>query len=194
MFVLIYSPELKHHPMSVTTPSRGPGSMASSYSNIAHEDAHPPGEYPSAMDSNNQNADFRIIDETTALFKTLHNQAQALVERDTMIMPFNTSAGHLHILKSLAPETVYIQESLCGPEGDIVSQLDGWVRQTVVVVGDEGGHGGLVDESEDEVGLEKSSQEKWWQKEERTGLGRSVSVVDSLRVGDDWRRRVREHD
>ena len=139
------------------------------------------------------------IDETSALFKTLYNQSLALVEEDRMIMPFTTPTGHLHILRILAPETVYIQESLCGPDGDIVNQLSGWVRQTVVVVGDEGGLGGLID-SEDEVGLERAGQssrkdeEKWWQKEERTGLGKRVAVVDVLKAGEDWRRRVSEHD
>lgn len=109
-------------------------------------------------------------------------------------MPFTTSTGHLHILRSLGPETVYIQESLCGHDGELVTQLSGWVKQTVVVVGDEGGAGGLID-SEDEVGLGKEKAgESWWQLEERTGLGKRVAVVEGLRVGEDWRRRVGEHD
>jgi len=112
-----------------------------------------------------------------------------VVEKDTLILPFTTRTGHLHLLRSLAPETVYIQESLCGDEGEIAGQLAGWVKQTVVVIGDEGGHGGLVD-TEDEDGLSKARAEPWWQKEERTGLGKGVAVVDSLKIGEDWRRRT----
>ncbi len=110
-----------------------------------------------------------------------------------MILPFTTRTGHLHLLRSLAPELVYVQESLCGDGGEIAGNLSGWVKQTVVVIGDEGGHGGLVD-TEDEDGLSKAQAERWWQKEEWTGLGRSIAVVDSLKVGDDWKRRIGEHD
>lgn len=183
-------PNLKTHPLSVGS-TKAPSSLTSSYSNIAHEDAHPSekGRETSILD----NIDPNPIDDTTPLFKTLYNQAQALVDKDTMIIPFTTPNGHSHILRSLGPQTVYIQESLCGEDGDIVANLSGWVKETVVVVGDEGGHGGLVD-TDDEGTSGKEKHEKWWQKEERTGLGKRVAVVDSLRVGEDWRRRVGGHD
>ena len=133
------------------------------------------------------------IDETSPLYKTLHNQSQALVERDNMIMPFTSRTGHIHMLRSLAPETVYIQESMCGNDGDIVAKLSGWVKETIVVIGDEGGHGGLVD-TDDEMASSHAKGNLWWQREERTGLGKRVFVVESLKVGDDWRRRVSQHD
>lgn len=190
VFVLIYVPELRSHPLS-TGPVKAPSSLTSSYSNIAHEDAHPSEHRGETGDLDN--IDPHPIDDTTPLFKTLYNQAQALVDKDTMIIPFTTPTGHTHILRSLGPQTVYIQESLCGDDGDIVSSLSGWVRETVVVVGDEGGQGGLVD-TDDEGGSGKEKHQKWWQKEERTGLGKRVAVVDSLRVGEDWRRRVGGHD
>jgi hypothetical protein len=133
------------------------------------------------------------IDETSSLYKTLHNQAQALVEKDTMVIPFTSRTGHVHILRSLAPEIVYIQESMCGSDGDIVTKLSGWVKQTVVVIGDEGGHGGLVD-TDDEMASSRAKGDLWWQKEERTGLGKRVTVVESLKVGEDWRRRVAQQD
>lgn len=82
-----------------------------------------------------------------------------------------------------------MQESLCGDEGDMVNSLTGWVKQTVVVIGDEGGYGGLVD-TDDEDSLNRSRNAKWWQKEERTGLGRGVAVVESLKAAEDWRRRI----
>lgn len=62
----------------------------------------------------------------------------------------------------------------------------------VLVVGAEGGHGGLAD-SESEAEPEKKVQ-KWWETEERVGRGRGVVVVEGLRVGDDWARRVEGRD
>ncbi len=202
VFVLIYAPDLKAHPLSSTSTSRPPSrpsqSMTSSFSNISQTDAHTPavtpGEFPHD-DGILEQVDPKPIDESSTLFKTLYNQAIAIVDRDTMVIPYTSSSGHKHILRSLAPEVVYIQESLCGRDGEIVSDLSGWVRQTVIVIGDEGGHGGLVD-TDDEgsaVGGYKRG-EKWWQKEERTGVGRKVGVVESLKVGEDWERRINEKD
>ena len=169
--------------------------MTSSFSNISRTEAHTPGDFPnnaSGDDGILSNVDPNPMDESSSLYKTLHNQALAIVEKDTMVLPFTTPNGHKHILKSLAPETVYIQESLCGPEGELVSDLGGWVRQIVVVVGDEGGHGGLIDTEDEGEGSAKET--RWWQREERTGVGRGVSVVESVKIGDDWRRRVGELD
>ena len=173
--------------------------MASSFSNISQTDAHTPaqtpGEFPEGDGEGGMlsSVDPNPIDEASSLYKTLHNQAQTLVEKDTMIVPFTSRTGHKHILKSLAPELVYIQETLCGSEGGIVADLSGWVRQTVVVIGDEGGQGGLVD-TDDEGARAGSKGQVWWQTEERTGLGKRVAVVESLKIGDDWERRVNEKD
>ena len=128
------------------------------------------------------------------IFNRLYTQAQALVDDETMVMPFTTPSGHVHLLRHLGPEIVYIQETLIGPGGDVISQISNWVGQIVLVVGDESGHGGLVD-SEDERGyLGKNSPEKWWQDDPRVGLGKGVEVVEGLRMGEDWRRRVGGHD
>lgn len=70
----------------------------------------------------------------------------------------------------------------------MVKHISGWVGQVVLVVGDEGGHGGLVD-SEDEAG-EEEKRERWWEGDERIGLGKGIEVVEGLRVGEDWKRRV----
>ena len=200
VFVLIYAPELRTHPLSAVATRRTSQSMASSFSNISQADArstpaHTPGDFPQAGTNGDagilSQVDPNPIDESSSLYKTLHNQAQAIVERDSMILPFITPKGHKHILKSLGPEIVYIQESLCGDEGTLVTDLSGWVRQIIVIIGDEGGHGGLID-TEDEEGPGK--EVKWWQREERTGVGRGVSVVESVKIGDDWRRRVGEGD
>lgn len=172
--------------------------MASSFSNISQADVHTPaqtpGEYPGSGSGDQgilTQVDPNPIDESSSLYKTLHNQAQAIVEKDTMILPFTSRNGHKHILRSLGPEIVYIQESLCGPDGALVNELGGWVRQVVVIIGDEGGHGGLVD-TEDEG--EGTKEARWWQREERTGVGRGVSVVESVKIGEDWMRRVGEAD
>jgi hypothetical protein len=125
-------------------------------------------------------------------FNAIYSEALALTEKETMVLPFTTPSGHVHLLRHLNPEIVYLQESLAGPNGDIITHLQSWLRQDVIlVVGAEGGGGGLADsESEAEAAPKKENQ--WWRSEERVGLGRGVVVVESLRVGDDWARRV-EH-
>ncbi|KAB8068369.1 hypothetical protein BDV29DRAFT_70362 [Aspergillus leporis] len=183
IFVIIYAPGLKH------APNQGAGShptmsVTSSYSNIAPEEVLSPGEPPSGALAT---PDSRQDDQEamTPLFKTLYTQAQAIVEKETMIMPFSTSSGYVHLIRHISPDIVYVQESLTGKEGEPVHHISRWVRQVVVVIGE---RGGLVD-SEDESALADSG-EKWWQKEGTTGIGKRIDVVDVLRTGDDWRRRV----
>jgi hypothetical protein len=188
VFVLIYAPDVKHA-IGQGSSSRQTTSIASSYSNIAPEEATSSGELVGG--------DLKIVEPrqdddlegTTPFFRTLYTQAQALVEKESMIMPFSTATGYVHLVRHLAPDLVYVQESLTGNEGDAVQHVSGWVRQVIVVVGDEGGRGGLID-SDDESALAEKG-EKWWQKEGTTGIGKRIDVVDALRVGDDWRRRVR---
>ena len=112
-----------------------------------------------------------------------------------MIMPFTTPAGYVHILRHIAPEVVYVQANLSGKDGEAVKHMSGWAGQVVLVVGDETGHGGLVD-SEDERGAigEEARESRWWQNDSRVGLGKGIEVVEGLRLGEDWRRRVRGHD
>ena len=109
-------------------------------------------------------------------------------------MPFTTPTGHVHILRHLGPDIVYIQESLSGSGGESITHISNWVGQIVLIVGDKSGHGGLVD-SEDEQGhSNEEAREDWWQNDHRVGLGKGVEVVEGLRVGEDWRRRVGGHD
>lgn len=105
---------------------------------------------------------------------------------------FSTATGYVHLVRHLSPDIVYVQESLTGKQGDAVQHISGWVRQVVVVVGDEGGRGGLIDSEDESVLAEKG--EKWWQKEGMTGIGKRIDVVDVHRTGEDWRRRVSGHD
>lgn len=117
-----------------------------------------------------------------------------MVDNETMIMPFTTPTGHVHLLRHLAPKIVYLQETLSGTRGDTINAIANWVGRMVLIVGDESGHGGLVD-SEDERGHPShEARDKWWEDDPRIGLGKGVEVVDGLRLGDDWRRRVKGHD
>lgn len=182
LFVLIYSPTLKEHPLDA--PSGRPGSLSSSFSNIGHEQAQSPGDEsqkPLASSS------------ASPAFNQVYSQALSLVEKETMVLPFTTPTGHLHILRHLGPDIVYLQESLAGDNGDAITQLQSWLRQDVViVVGADGGHGGLADSESEAEHVEK--KEQWWEREDRVGRGRGVVVVEGLRVGDDWARRVENRD
>ncbi len=131
---------------------------------------------------------------SSPLFNALYAQAQGLVEKDTMILPFTTPTGHVHLLRHLAPEIVYLHEKLSGRDGDVITHISGWVGQVVLVVGDKGGHGGLVDSEDDEGHSGGQSCDRWWEKDSRIGLGKGIEVVEGLRVREDWRRRVGGHD
>ncbi|KAF3481082.1 uncharacterized protein GIQ15_03841 [Arthroderma uncinatum] len=192
IFVLIYAPGVQ--PSAATIGSRQPLSITSSYSNIASEegtgaDTSELGPltnidpHPTTSDESQQ---------PSSLYRTLYGQAQALVDDENMIMPFSTPAGHVHILRHLSPEVVYIQESLTGDDGESVTQISGWVREVVVVIGDEGGRGGLVDSDDESTTADKG--ERWWQKEGVTGIGKRITVVDGVRIGEEWKRRVCGHE
>lgn len=118
----------------------------------------------------------------------MYSQALSLVDKETMVIPFTTPNGHVHILRHLQPEVVYLQESLSGDNGSIITNLQTWLRYDVILVVGAESSGGLADsESEAERNTKVT---KWWQKPERVGRGRGVVVVDGGRVHDDWTRRV----
>ncbi|KAJ5614806.1 hypothetical protein N7528_008460 [Penicillium herquei] len=193
IFVLIYAPNLKHAiGQGGASRSAQSQSIASSYSNIAHEEASSSAELVGGDLTKVEPRQDDDLEGQSPFFRTLYTQAQALVEKESMIMPFSTASGYVHLVRHLSPDLVYVQESLTGEKGDAVQHISGWVRQVIVVVGDEGGRGGLID-SDDESALGDKG-EKWWQKEGTTGIGKRIDVVDVLRVGDDWRRRVRGMD
>ena len=134
-------------------------------------------------------------------FNAVYSQAKALVEKDSQILTFTSASGHVHILRHIQPDVVYLQESLAGDNGATVTQLQTWLRHDVIlVVGAESGHGGLADDSESDGGKDGDGDDAggkkggagpvWWQREDRVGRGRGVVVVDSMRVHDDWARRV----
>ncbi|KAK4982955.1 hypothetical protein LTR50_007501 [Elasticomyces elasticus] len=193
LFVLIYAPYLTSLPHTRSSqPAAPPSTLESSYSVISTP-SQTPGEEgvfissavaPSSPSEMPTNPDNRLYD-------ALHNQALTLVEKSSMILPFTTPTGYIHILRHLSPLLAYICDSapLSGRRGENVKQLSGWVGQTVVVVGDEG-HGGLVDTETEDEGLGGRKESQWWEDNAIVGLGKAIDVVDAERTGDDWRRRA----
>jgi hypothetical protein len=132
------------------------------------------------------------VDAPTKQFDALYSQALALVSDPTHILPFTTPDGYVHILRHLAPQLVYISDVLSGDEGDNIAQLKGWVGHTILVAGDDG-VGGLADtETEDERPDEqrRETKRRWYDESSFVGLGKDVEVIDAIRVGDDYSRRV----
>lgn len=183
LFILIYSPGFKDPAPEAPASNLPPPSLSSSFSNIGHEQVQTPGSETKSP----------LLSSTSAnpAFLAVYSQAVALVEKETMVMPFSTPNGYVHILRHLQPEVLYLQESLAGSEGSTINQLQTWLRHDIIlVVGAEGGHGGLADSESEAEAEQPEKPVLWWQKEERVGRGRGVIVVDSLRLGDDWDRRV----
>ncbi|KAG6005932.1 hypothetical protein E4U21_007495 [Claviceps maximensis] len=130
-----------------------------------------------------------LITPANAAYHALYSQALTLVDKETTILPFTTPHGHVHILRHIQPEVLYLQESLSGDDGNTIANLQTWMRHDIVlVVGAERGSGALAD-SESEAERTSRSQ-RWWQRPERVGRGRGVVVVDGIRVHDDWARRI----
>ncbi|KAG8675701.1 hypothetical protein FPOAC1_001688 [Fusarium poae] len=178
LFVLIYAPGLKESALDTANSNLPPPSLSSSFSNIGHDQVQTPAE-----ESKNQ------LESASPAFNSIYSQALGLVEKETMVLPFTTSNGHVHILRHLQPEVIYLQKALSGQDGSIITTLQTWLRHDVIlVVGADGGSGGLAD-SESEAERSSNSKE-WWQRSERVGRGRGVVVVDSMRLNDDWARRV----
>ncbi|KAK3344627.1 hypothetical protein B0H65DRAFT_426843 [Neurospora tetraspora] len=181
LYILIYAPQLKDK----SEDSSKPPSLSSSFSNIeAETPAESKDKDPLAGSA----------------YTSLYNQATTLVSKPSHILTFSTPAGHSHILRHIQPEILYLQESLAGPDGSVITSLQTWLRHDIVlVVGAEQGDGGLADSDSEDDDTEKNGEKekkkeetKWWQKEERVGRGRGVVVVDvrAGKLGDDWVRRV----
>jgi hypothetical protein len=134
------------------------------------------------------------------LYNTLKEQAHALVGagNEAMVMSFTTPTGHIHMLRHIAPDLVYIVDALSGTRGSNVEDLKRWVGQTVVVVDSDGtGLGALVDtDDEGPASKGKSTEhshlhgEKWWENSDLIGLGKGVEVVDASRLTEDFERRA----
>ncbi|KAF7864234.1 uncharacterized protein EAF02_010202 [Botrytis sinoallii] len=186
LFVLIYAPGLTEHPLDAAGGRPG-GSLSSSFSNISPGDVHTPGE-----ESDRQLTPmFPPRPSAPLAFGPIYNEALGLVEKETMVLPFTTPTGHVHILRHLAPEFIYLQESLAGENGSVINHLQSWFREDVVlIVGADGGHGGLADSESEAESQVSRKREQWWEREDRVGLGRGVVVIEGNRIGDFWARKV----
>ncbi|KAF1986797.1 hypothetical protein K402DRAFT_463318 [Aulographum hederae CBS 113979] len=197
LLVLIYAPHLARPSSSHAVPP----SLGSSYSAISTP-AQTPGEelqnldppYAPTPSANTPALSARDLETSQDLYESIHRQAERLVERSTCIMPFGTLNGYTHMLKHLQPDVVYLSASLAGAEGESVRAVKGWVGQIAVVVGgDAGALGGLVDTEDEEFGERKGKgamEDRWWEHSDMVGLGKGVEIVDSGRLGDDFERRV----
>ncbi|EON69958.1 hypothetical protein W97_09223 [Coniosporium apollinis CBS 100218] len=195
LFILIYAPSLKTSRPSSSGRLQPTSSLGSPYSAITTP-AQTPGEELASLDTQYTPAAttpaLSAKDADSSLYHTVHAQALRLLETPTMVMPFTTPTGHVHILRHLAPDIVYLAEALSGENGKNVEDVKNWVGQVVVVVGgDAAGLGGLVDtEDEGEEEGRRDEEKRWWEESSIVGLGKGVEVCDGIRVGEDWERRV----
>lgn len=129
------------------------------------------------------------------LYDLLYKEASRIVEDPVNVLTFETPQGWVHMCKHMAPDLVYVVDSLSGDGGKNIEAVKAWVGQVVVVVGGGGsGLGGLID-TEDEsdatvTGKGKARSDKWWLDSDLIGLGKGVEIVDGNRFSDDWERRV----
>ncbi|KAF2138102.1 uncharacterized protein K452DRAFT_277856 [Aplosporella prunicola CBS 121167] len=203
LFILIYAPSIK--PLSSS--SDQVGSIGSSFSAISTP-SQTTGEELLNIDPQpfSDNATpkaaatptvltpaMTATDADNAVYDAMKAQALERVEKPNMVMPFGTPSGHIHMLRHIAPDIVYITEDLAGDNGVHVEQIKSWVGQVMVVVGAGGsGLGGLVDTEDESEGNspERKKKEKWWETGTMVGLGKGVEVVDGAKMVDDFERRV----
>ncbi|KAK3712568.1 hypothetical protein LTR37_009011 [Vermiconidia calcicola] len=188
LFVLIYAPGLTSLPPVEYQPNTS--------TNTTSRHSTPLATPGSELQSMSPRVDAADAPRMTKQFDALYAQALTLVSSPTQILPFTTPDGYVHILRHLAPQLVYLSDTLAGSEGESIAQLKGWVGHSILVAGDEG-HGGLADTSteteEDEGGRgsgRRKERRRWYEDSPFVGLGKEVEVVDAVRVGEDWSRRV----
>jgi len=131
--------------------------------------------YSPSMTSHPLNASDAAAFENSADEGTVYAQAHKMFHKDApteLVMPYADEKSLVPMLKQLAPEHVYIEDSLVGQDAAVVTEVLGgrWVGGVVVSV-EEPAEGQRIADA--------------------TGrLGRGVKVLDVARVGDDWKERV----
>jgi len=131
--------------------------------------------YSPGMTSHPLNAGDAAAFENSADEGTVYAQAHKMFPKDApteLVMPYADEKSLVPMLKQLAPEGVYIEGSLVGPDAAVVTDVLGgrWVGSVVVSV-EEPAEGQRIADA--------------------TGrLGRRVKVLDVSRVGDDWKERI----
>ncbi|RKF73006.1 putative peroxin-22-like protein [Golovinomyces cichoracearum] len=169
LFILIHAPLLKVHPFDAI---KAHLELRDFTSNIQRE--------LNQVDSLSKQ--FHSLTPTSTEFDSIYFAALNLVEKDSMVLPFTSTTGHAQILRHLNPDIIYLQESLSGTDGEIINHIHTWSRQDVVlIIDDNGAFRGSA---------EYETKNNWWKSLDRVGSGRGVIVVDAVRVGDDWAKRV----
>lgn len=198
LLILIYAP----HYASQQNPASGGGnrppssaaeSLGSSYANVTP--GATPGDELQSIDPQPCTPALSTHDKDASaeLYDLLYQQASKLVEKPANILTFSTPQGFVHMLKHLQPALVYVVDSLSGTDGANIAALRGFVGQVVVVVGGEGGQlGGLIDTEDEGYGEKKEQKEKerWWASSDMIGLGKGVEIVDGVKLAEDFERRV----
>ncbi|RKF79797.1 putative peroxin-22-like protein [Golovinomyces cichoracearum] len=169
LFILIHAPLLKVHPFDAI---KAHPELRDFPSNIQRE--------LNQVDSPSKQ--IYSLTPTSTEFDSIYFAALNLVEKDSMVLPFTSTTGHAQILRHLNPDIIYLQESLSGTDGEIINHIHTWSRQDVVlIIDDSGAFRGSA---------EYETKNNWWRRLDRVGRGRGVIVVDAVRVGDDWAKRV----
>lgn len=131
--------------------------------------------YSPGMTSHPLNAGDAAAFENSADEGTVYAQAHKMFHKDApteLVMPYADEKSLVPMLKQLAPDRVYIEGSLVGPDAAVVTEVlgGGWVGGVVV----------SVEDPEDGQRIADATG----------GLGKRVKVLDVARVGDDWKERV----
>jgi hypothetical protein len=182
-WILLHSPHLDAHPLS--PPTAIPAKLKHGPKSTDHLQVQEP--IPMMMPSPSLAAQRTPHDD---LNKSSYEIALEVLPEScpkTNIIPFSAAESLVPLIRDLAPEIVYIEESAMDENGVVVDDiLSGGFVQTIVVV--VGGDAELMD---DERG-----DGKWWGEQGlvRKRHGKRVEVVEMWAVEDDWRRRVEEVD
>lgn len=178
LFVLIYAPYLKEHPMDTA------------YSQPMLPESHATNNGDEQSSSKYDMLNECPIPKSTSLsFNKIYSEALCLVEKQTMVLPFTTATGHTQLLRHLGADIIYLQDSLTGSNGEVITNLQTWLRHdVVVVVGDGDTCSGLADSESDAD--QSVAKDLWWKNNERVGKGRGAVIIEAFRIGDDWMKRV----
>lgn len=118
-------------------------------------------QHPS--DLSNADGTESVISST---FETFQSQAEAVVEKASMVFPFTAPSSYIQMLRQLKPDYVYLQNSFAGDNA--VTQLQTWLRQDIVIV----------------TGLRTDDEIK------RVGRGKGTAIVDAKSLHEDFHRRI----
>ncbi|CUS09775.1 unnamed protein product [Tuber aestivum] len=188
--ILVYSPQLKTHPLSKSSAFRSQTAAATAEAEAGSSDKllHKPSA-----------SHFSPSASTFTLAASMLPPECPLEH----ILPFTQESSVVPLLRTLAPETVYIEEPLTLPSsGGIVSTLleGGWVGNVVVgLIGDDDQLAQLMDSDDEKAQEEEKTRKgegKWWGTEVQGSIrgrfGNRVQIVEGWVLIEDWRRRVEE--